>query len=510
MTDYIEPVGDDYPVDEEQEQNDRKPKRTAKGAAIVGVRLLAGTIGVGVAAAAIIAAAVIPLPSIATEPEAVTVTPVPTAQQLVCPGSLFQLGDETGQDATTATTIGAADVEYDSTSGSVTPSLLADQTADTGDSARDPIVLSSPVGDSSVDNDVLIAGAQAQQAARGDFRGLAATNCTDAVTETWLVGGSTQTGRTTLITLVNPSDTASEATISIAGEAGLVPAPGAAGIVVQPHSQRVLSLAGFAPELASPVVRVVSRGGQIVANLQQSVVRGLEPGGVDIVASTAAPATSQVIPGVAVVNSDVLQSRLGEDGFADLDTALRVYLPGEESSDVRVDVTSDDGTAPASSFSISVDPGVVTDLPVDGLVDGTYTVTVTSEHPLVSGLRVSTVPPDEGGGSSGSDLAWLPSARVLSDRALVAVADGPAPTLHLYNPGDEEVVVEIDALSGTDLSATVQAGESVAVGVSAGSSYELSGFESLYGAVSFRADDALSVYMVQPPTSVSGPIRIYP
>ena len=46
MTEYIEPVGDDYPVDDDAEP-EQKPKRTAKGAAIVGVRVLAGTIGVG-------------------------------------------------------------------------------------------------------------------------------------------------------------------------------------------------------------------------------------------------------------------------------------------------------------------------------------------------------------------------------------------------------------------------------------------------------------------------------
>jgi hypothetical protein len=508
MTEYIEPVGDDYPVDDEEPE--QKPKRTAKGAAIVGVRVLAGTIGIGVAAAAIVAAALVPLPTVAQGPVPVSVTPVPTAQQLVCPGSLFQLGDETGQDATTASSIGAAPVEFDSTSGTVTASPLADATAEVDGPTSEPVVLSSPVGDTAVDDDVLISGAQSQVAARGDFRGLAATNCSQAVTETWLVGGSTATGRTTLITLVNPSDTSSSVNITISGENGPVSAPGAEGIVVQPHSQRVLSLAGFAPGIQAPVVRVVSKGGQIVANLQQSTVRGLEPGGVDVIGSTNAPATSQVIPGVVVANSGTLQSRLGEEGFADLATALRVFLPGEEGADVSVDVVSETEGGESRSFAITLDPGVVTDLPVDGLPDGSYTVNVTSERPVVAGLRVATVPAAGETPSTGSDFAWLTSVQALRDRALVTVAAGPRPQLHLANPTDDEAEVSVEAISGDDIDVVVPANGSAVVDLVEGTTYEIGGFDTLYGAVSYQADTALAGYAVLPPASAAGPIDIYP
>ena len=507
MTEYIEPVGDDYPVDDDHEP---KPKRTAKGAAIVGVRVLAGTVGIAVAAAAIVAAALVPIPTVSQAPVPVTVTPVPTAQQLVCPGSLFQLGDETGQDATTASSIGAASVAFDSTSGSVTASPLADATAVADDGTLEPVVLSSPVGDTSVDDDVLISGAQTQVAARGDFRGLAATNCAQAVTETWLVGGATATGRTTLITLVNPSDTSSTVNISIFGEEGAVSAPGAEGIVVQPHSQRVLSLAGFAPGIQAPVVRVMSKGGQIVANLQQSTVRGLEPGGVDIVGSTKGPSTSQVIPGVVVANSETLQSRLGEDGFADLDTALRVYLPGEQLADVTVDVVSEAEGGASSTFSITLEPGVVTDVPVDGLVDGSYTVTLTAELPVVAGLRVATVPPAGEVPSSGSDFAWLAGVQALRDRALFTVAAGPTPQLHVFNPTDEAAELSIDAISGDDIDLLVPAGGSAYVDVVEGTTYELGGFDTLYGSISYLSETDLASYAVLPPTSISAPIEIYP
>jgi len=138
-------------------------------------------------------------------------------------------------------------------------------------------------------------------------------------------------------------------------------------------------------------------------------------------------------------------------------------------------------------------------------------VTVAAEHPVVAGVRVSTVPPaDESGSSSGSDFAWLASVHALRDRALVTVAAGPNAQLHLSNPTDEEAEVSIDALSGDDLDVVVPAGGSAVVDLAENTTYELGGFDTLYGSVSHRADTALASYAVLPPTTISGPIEIYP
>jgi hypothetical protein len=501
----IAPVGDDYPVDENDEAPPRpKPRRTAKGAAIVGIRVVAGTVGLAVAAATIAVAAIVPLPTIARTPHPLTVTPVPTAQQLVCPGSLLRLGDETGQGASTASAFGQASLRYDASGGEVTAAPLAEAGA-----PGSPILISSPVG-TSADDRILVAGAQAEVAATGEFSGLAATDCVGVATETWLVGGSTSVGRTTLVTLSNPSDTVSTVALEIAGETGAITAPGATGIVVQPHTQRVLSLAGFAPDVESPVVHVESRGGQIVASLQQATVRGLEPGGVDIVGATTSPSTSQVVPGVVVSGADALATRIGEEGFSDLATVVRVFVPGDKPTTAQVSVVADDGSATGASFSVELEPGMVDDLPIDGLVDGNYTVSVTTAVPVVAGVRVSTVATSVDPLVPGaSDFAWLAASSQLDGDSLVAVAAGPSPRIHLFNPTADDADVTLTT-GGVDTVVTVAAESSASMAAEPGSTYEVSDFDALVGAVSYSGPGAIAGYPVQPPARGSGPIRVLP
>ncbi|MFW8745689.1 DUF5719 family protein, partial [Mesorhizobium japonicum] len=149
----------------------------------------------------------------------------------------------------------------------------------------------------------LLAGAQSQIAAADDESGLAAAACAEPSGSTWLVGGATTTGRTTLLTLANPTQVDATVTLAIFGEKGVVQAPGLSGIVVTAGAQRVIPLAGFAPDLASPAIHVTARGGRIVASLQQSTVRGLDAGGVDLVGATADPSTSLRIPGIRVLGA---------------------------------------------------------------------------------------------------------------------------------------------------------------------------------------------------------------
>jgi hypothetical protein len=496
---HIEPVGDDYPVDEAP-----KARRSAKGAAIVGVRVVGGAVGIAVAVAAIAVAALVPLPTIQSPPEAITVTPVPTAQELVCPGSLLRLGDESGEGASTASAIGDAVPVYGATGGEVTASPVAES-----GSPGSPLLISSPVG-SGADDDVLVAAAQSQLTDRRDFSGLAAAQCAAVASETWLAGGSTAVGRTTLVTLANPSDTVSTVSLDIASEDGPVVAPGATGIVVQPHSQRVLSLAGFAPDVESPVVHVASRGGQVVANLQQATVRGLEAGGVEVIGATGSPATSHVVPGVVVAGSVDLASRLGEEGYADLGGVVRVYVPGDEPTTARVSVIADDGAPTGTSFSVPLEPGVVDDLALEGLVDGSYTVSVETTVPVVVGVRVSTVGPSTDPTRPGpTDFAWLAAADRLSDTAVVTVADGPNPRIHLVNASTEEEQVTITADDGTELELVLGAESSASVPAVAGETYELAGFDALVGAVSYSGG-GIAGYTVRPPAQSAGPIRVLP
>ncbi len=231
----------------------------------------------------------------------------------------------------------------------------------------------------------LFAASQSQVAAAGDAVGLAASECGAGSGDSWLVGGATATGRTTLVTLSNPTEVSSTVSLVVYDENGTVNTAGTDGIVVPAGAQRVISLAAFAPGVASPVVRVQSRGGSIVANLQQTTVRTLVPGGVDIVDPGTEPGLTTVIPGVIISRSDAVFAQQGAAGFSDLGSVIRLLAPGDAVTHAEISVVPENSTSKAQPPAlVTLKPGVVTDVPLGSFADCSYTVTVSA---VVNGWR---------------------------------------------------------------------------------------------------------------------------
>jgi len=473
---------------------------TARGAALASARVAGGAVGVGVGIIAVLVAVFVPLPTIQSTPASVTVEPVPTAQQLVCAGSLLRLGNASGEDATTATSLGGADVTFAATVGTASTAVLEN-------SNGSPRIVSVPPAPG--EEVALVAGSQSQSLSNSDFAGYSAVDCAAASTDAWLVGGSTITGRTTLLTLSNPSDVQSTVGIAIYDEGGRIDAPGATGIIVPAHGQRVLSLAGFAPETPTPVVHVTSKGGQIVANLQQSISRGLEPGGVDIVGSTAPPATTQVIPGLVVGSAVAVEKRLSQDDSSDFRTVLRILVPGDKSTDATITVVHEGGTEPGTSFDIALKPGVVTDVPIEGLSNGRYSITATTAEPIVAGARVSTAAGSVPAVGS-TDFAWLAAPSALSSSAVFSAPTGPKPFLNLANTGAAPIDVTLSELGGTQTVVTVPAGGATLSPLVEGTSYRLDSPAVINATVSYFGPGKLAGFPVREPLSTSGAITIYP
>lgn len=539
-----EPSSLEAPEHDVPDESAAKPPRRigARGVITIGARGIIGLLGVGVAVAAVIAATAVTGPSYRVTPPAASVIPVPAAQQRVCPGPLLRLGDESGQGATVATSVGRATAVYQAVPGSAEAESLATTDNPAGVA---PLLLTLPPGETESSVDPALAGSQSQDADSGELVGLAAAECSEASGDTWLVGGATTVGRTTLVTISNPSTVAATVDVSIWGSAGKVAAPGAEGIIVAAGAQRIISLAGFAPGLADPVIRVQSRGGQVVANLQQTTVRTLEPGGVDIVGGTAPPARTVTIPGVVVGDVEAVSALGVEPGFEDLPTLLRLFVPGEGDPTAVVTITRD-GTGAASadepeatpaptpltapgdpvtesapdgrdvrssdevSFELELTSGEVTDVPLLGLVEGgstlvegSYTVTVESDAPLVAGARASTITAD-----GATDFAWSAAATALGKESLLSVAPGPSPTLHLANPTDSDARVTVESDSG-ELTLEVPSGESVAAPLEAGSEATMSGPAGLVASVSYRGAGKLASFRVTPPGPASGAITVY-
>lgn len=499
-----------FPEQEDEVVTTREPL-TARRVALVGGRFVAGVVGLGVAAVTVAASVLIPLPTVSSTPPSTLVTPVPTAQQQVCPGAVLRLADDTGQGATTSSALGTPTTSAASSSGSVSRIPLEQSDASTGGTASAPLVISTPPNAADPSEVILLSGAQSQQVDEGDFVGLAAADCSSVSADSWLVGGSTAVGRTTLLTLSNPTEVPATVDLELFGENGQITAPGTSGIVVPASGQRVLSLAGFAPDVVSPVVHVMSTGGQVVADLQQSTVRGLEPGGLDIVGSTVAPALDTVIPGLRVDDIASVQNLLvGGTSFSDLQTVLRLYAPGEGSVSATVSVIPEDGVGTGTSFPYEFDAGRVVEVPITDLQDGNYTIRVVTDVPALAAARVSTAAPAPAAGAPApTDFAWLTSAAELSSSAQLTVATGPSPLLHLANPTTAAVSLTLTAAGGEGTIVELPAGASTSLPVEGGETYTLDGFDRLYAAVSLAGDGMIARYSAQPSGAASEAIRVY-
>jgi hypothetical protein len=259
----------------------------------------------------------------------------------------------------------------------------------------------------------------------------------------------------------------------------------------------------------SPVVHVHSRGGQVAASLEQSTVRGVEPGGIDFVATQPVAVRKNVIPGVQLAGTATVQSRRGEAGFDDLETVVRVFVPGTKSTLAQVSVLPDDRSVKGVAFEVRVSGGIVTDLPVDDLVDGAYTIVVTTGLPAVAGVRVSTA--GSAAVAQRTDFAWVGAATLLQSDAILSVAPGVTALAQFDNPGKSPVTLTLSPLggAGSDVSVPVPAGGTATAPVAAGTIYRVTGFSALYAAVSVTTDGGVAGYSIHPAAPGSSPVRIY-
>lgn len=468
-----------------------------------GVRTGVGVVAVAIGAAVVAGATLLPLPTLSETPAGRVVTPVALDQQRVCAGSLLQLNGDSGASATSVTAGSAARTV--TAAGSTGSGAVQKPTTDSlkgsdGAASKPLLVTAEAKGSTTVP---AVAAAQSAASSTSALKGFAASPCAEPTSSTWLVGGSTETGRTSLINLVNASDVNSTVDLAVYGEDGKVEGPGLTGIVVAPGSQKVVPLSGFATGLASPVVHVVSRGGQISSSLQVSVVRTLEAGGLDTVSASASPSRSVTVPGVIVHSDNALQTATGKDGYGDLLPILRTYVPGSVNARIAIEMRTADGTG--ATFSVTAQAGQVTDIPLDGLATGQYTAFVTSNVPVVAGTRTSTLARD-----GDIDLAWAAAAPSLSGSTLFAVPTGPSPRLVVANPTSKVVSATLSVRGKSATRLQVPSGGSVAVALSPGAVGSLSEADGLRAALSFSSSSQVASYALFSPTAVSTPVTVYP
>ncbi|QDB78492.1 hypothetical protein FE251_03190 [Georgenia wutianyii] len=323
-----------------------------------------------------------------------------------------------------------------------------EQAADT----REATVLEAEPVDGVV---ALAAGTSVALTEAGDLRGLVATACQSPATSAWLVGGSTEPGDSTQLVLSNAGDTPASVTLSGWGSTGALDLSTAGTVLVPPGGQRVVLLEALVAD-PRPALHVESSGGSVTAVLQDSRLRGLVPGGTDVVAPSVAPEEAVVVPGI----------HLGATSGQDLDApAVRIVNPGEETATAALVLLGAEGElAVPGADELVLDPGAVVDVSLAGLPEGAWSAVVTADRPLTASAVVTTVgrAGEDDPGTAPVDRAWVPATAALST-GLVALPGElvTAATLVVANPATTAVDVELvpvlrDGTRGTPVTRTVE------------------------------------------------------
>ncbi|GAA3588322.1 hypothetical protein GCM10022198_09850 [Klugiella xanthotipulae] len=469
--------------------------KTQKALTIVG-RVAAGLVAGGLTAAVIVLLGVVSVPAVERPVSSTTVdTAAATSSELGCLGSLAELGSDPSNPLAIRA-VGTPDVASKAPEGeSLDPIVLS--RAEAGDTPEGalPTAVRIAGGDRA-----RAARAQSQRVSEDDFQGFAATACAQPLAESWLVAGTTTTGSSSLVVLTNPGKVTATVSLTVYTNEGLVASPGSSGIVVDAGSQRILSLNGLAPGASSAVILVQSRGGKVLAALQQSQLIGLNPVGVDAVVAVPEAQDRVVIPGVRVDRPAGVDTR-DEHGDEEAIQVLRVFTPGDQPTTVTATGYRADGTAIALG-RFEVDPRVVNEYQLSGLDSGIFTVTVTADVQILAAVRVVAI------GSSTDDFAWFESAGALSGEAATVIAPGNDPKLSLYNDNSDPVAVTVQG-SGSERTVTVAPGATAHLAVTAGEGVRLDSPETIYAAVSYSSDGVLASYTVQSPTVQAEPLTVY-
>ncbi len=247
-----------------------------------------------------------------------------------------------------------------------------------------------------------LVAAQEWSASSSRVRGAGSVPCGPATAEAWLAAGGDAPGRQERLVLTNPGANPVTADVRMLGRHGPVDAPSGEDVAVPGGGRTVVLLDSLSATEAAPVVHVTTRGGLLLAAVNDTWVDGTDPVGSDDASATEAPSRRQVI------------AAAGIDGPA----SVRVAVPGSREGVVEVRLLFRDGP--------SAVPGGVTRVPAESVRDislgnaplGAVGVEVVADVPVVASALVRR----SGSGPAGGDLAWASATAPVTRLAGTAFA----------------------------------------------------------------------------------------
>lgn len=461
-------------------------KPTAVRVAATGARLIAGI----AVSAACVAGAVVAIPAawpaVVHEPAQTSVVPAPGDTLLTCGGPFLALGRD-AQNAGQLSTAGTPTV----TAGAIPGSTLAEAPLailGVSDASAGTMYSAAPK-----DRDpAQVAAAESVTIGSADVAGFAAGACRPPSMESWIVGGAASTGATDVLVVANPGAVTATVSFTVFGSQG---EKRTSALIVPPRSQSSIPLAAGAAGEASPVVQVTATGAPVRTVLQSSLIRTLDPAGIDLQDGIAAPSTSFSLVGVRVVVPP---------GAAGVTTSVRLLAPTADAT-VRLQPRAAETGAPVGEAkTVSLKAGQPGEVDMSSLKPGTYAIDVEASAPVVAGAWQAT------GLGKGSDFSWMTPAPDLIGPTAFAVADGPSPQLQIVNAGAADAQATITPASGGQpQTVSIPAGGSAVVNVAPARVYELDVTGTVRAALSYSAAGKLAGYPLWPVTAASPEITVY-
>ncbi|GAA5000366.1 DUF5719 family protein [Kitasatospora paranensis] len=296
--------------------------------------------------------------------------------------------------------------------------------------------------------------------------GLSGVTCEASGTDFWFVGGSTAADRNDYVTLVNADSSPATVDVRLFGDKGELTTEGGTGISMAPGTSQALLLKPMLKdEVADLAVHVVVRGGRVAAG-----VNAAQQGkGSDWIAASAAPAATQIMPGLP---ADLTSSR------------LVVAAPADDDADLKIQVSGKNGWfTPAGKETLHVKAGMVAALDLGSLNHGEAgAIRISPSDPAHPTPVVATVRVDRSNNGK-AEAAWIAAAQPVGKRASIAEnRGGGATTLYLTAGGASAAKVRLTASAGSGggtpatKDVDVPAGTTVAV-----QGLEPAGLKDVYG-----------------------------
>lgn len=428
--------------------SDRTPTtRPARRMRAVGAAL-AGTVLAGLAGGLTVAASAVPAPTSLTTGNAPSVD-VPTADAVrACPGPARLLsgtpvqGDPQFSPASRTARTRVSGIVLSDTQGTLPDTALGPQggpalkslpgqkvPAGTVAQPRAAAIAGQGVDALTLLTAKPLAGTPAStgaltrfEAGDGDLRGLATATCTAPTNDQWLLGAETTVGRTSILTLTNPSSSPATVDLEFFGDKPLTQAPPSSrGLQVKPDSSASYVLSGYMPGQANVSVHVRSTGAPVAATIQQSTLRGLTPGGVELITPAAAPAPRQTVTGIELQDPARAKDLTARSGYEDAGAAVQITVPGAADAVVQLRVYGRNGAVQLPGGGVvTAKAGTVTEVPLAGLPAGTYSVSATADVSFTASARV----PRGLSADEPLDMAVASASQRIGDSHVVTVGQG--------------------------------------------------------------------------------------